>query len=97
MAILLRAPETYASLMEGALKRAGIPAYFARGSRRPDPSGRALLALLECAGEGLSARRFAEYLSFARFQASRKMGPLPWCDLRHSRSEWLRALAEGVA
>jgi ATP-dependent helicase/nuclease subunit B len=56
MAVLLRAPETYASLMEAALRRAGIAAYFARGSRRPDPSGRALLALLACAAEGLSAR-----------------------------------------
>jgi RecB family exonuclease len=66
MAVLLRAPETYAALMEAALGRAGIPAYFARGSRRPDPSGRALLALLACAAEGLSAHRFAEYLSFAQ-------------------------------
>jgi ATP-dependent helicase/nuclease subunit B len=61
MAILLRAPEVYASLMEAALRRAGIPAYFVRGSRRPDSSGRALLALLACAAEGLSAHRFAEY------------------------------------
>jgi ATP-dependent helicase/nuclease subunit B len=66
MAVLLRSPETYAALMEAALRRAGIPAYFARGSRRPDPSGRALLALLACAAEGLSAHRFAEYLSFAQ-------------------------------
>jgi RecB family exonuclease len=66
MAVLLRAPETYASLMEAALRRAGIPAYFARGNHRPDPSGRALLALLACAAEGLPAHRFAEYLSFAQ-------------------------------
>ena len=66
MAILLRAPEDYASLMESALARAEVPAYFARGTRRPDPSGRALLSLLACAAEGLSARRFAEYLSFAQ-------------------------------
>jgi ATP-dependent helicase/nuclease subunit B len=66
MAILLRTPESYASLIEAALRRAAIPAYFMRGSRRPDPSGRALLALLACAAEGLSARRFAEYLSFAQ-------------------------------
>ena len=66
MAVLLRAPETYSSLMEAALRRAGIPAHFARGNRRPDPSGRALLALLACAAEDLSARRFAEYLSFAQ-------------------------------
>ena len=66
MAILLRVPESYGSLMESALARAGIPAYFAHGTRRPDPSGRAVLALLACAAEGLSARRFAEYLSFAQ-------------------------------
>src|SRR6185295_3888808 len=38
-------------------------AFFARGTKRPDPSGRAFLALLACAAEGLSASRFAEYLS----------------------------------
>ena len=63
MAVLLRAPEVYGSLLEAALRRAGIPAWFARGTSRPDPSGRAFLALLDCALENLSARRFAEYLS----------------------------------
>jgi ATP-dependent helicase/nuclease subunit B len=66
IAILLRNPETYSGLMETALRRASIPAFFVRGSHRPDPSGRALLALLSCAAEKLSARRFAEYLSFAQ-------------------------------
>jgi hypothetical protein len=69
IAILLRNPESYSGLIEKALRRAGIPAYFVRGSRRPDPSGRALLALLACAVEGLSARRFEEYLSFAQVPA----------------------------
>ena len=77
MAVLLRAPETYVALMEAALRRAGIPAYFARGSRRPDPSGRALLALLGCAAEGLSAHRFAEYLSFAQVPILAEDGALP--------------------
>ena len=77
MAVLLRAPETYASLMEGAFRRAGIPVYFARGSRRPDPSGRALLALLACAADGLSARRFAEYLSFAQVPSLTEDGAPP--------------------
>src|SRR5205807_665952 len=77
IAILLRAPENYTSLMEAALRRAGIPAYFARGSRRPDPSGRALLALLACAAEGLSARRFAEYLAFAQVPPLAKDGSPP--------------------
>ena len=53
-------------LLEHALARAAVPAWFDRGTRRPDPAGRALLALLHCAEEGLSARRFAEYLSLAQ-------------------------------
>lgn len=43
-----------------------MPAYFARGTLRPEPGGRALLTLLNCAAERLSARRFAEYLSLAQ-------------------------------
>ena len=66
MAVLLRAPSLYRAHLEEALRRAAVPAWFARGSTRPDPAGRALLALLACAAEGLSARRFAEYLSLAR-------------------------------
>src|SRR5690348_10723102 len=66
IAIALRSPQTYAPLLEAALERAGIAAYFARGTRRPDASGRALLALLLCAEEGLSAQRFAEYLSLGQ-------------------------------
>ncbi|HSO38492.1 MAG TPA: PD-(D/E)XK nuclease family protein [Labilithrix sp.] len=62
MAVLLRAPQ-YAAHLEEALRRANVPAYFARGTRKPDAAGRAMLALLACAAEGLSARRFAEYLS----------------------------------
>jgi hypothetical protein len=77
MGVLLRAPECYASLVEAALQRTGIPAYFARGSRRPDPSGRAFLALLACAAEGLSARRFAEYLSFAQVPTLAETGAPP--------------------
>jgi len=81
MAVLLRAPENYASLMEAALRRAGIPVFFARGTRRPDPSGRALLALLACAAEGLSAHRFAEYLSFAQVPALAQDGAPPDLNL----------------
>ena len=66
MAVLLRAPQTYLGLLEHAFARAGIPAWFERGTRRPDPAGRAFLALLACADESLSARRFAEYLSLAQ-------------------------------
>ena len=63
MAVLVRTPEIYGPFLAEALRRAGVPAHFARGTRRPDPAGRALAALLACAAEGLSARRFAEYLS----------------------------------
>jgi hypothetical protein len=66
MAVLLRAPQTYLGVLEHALGRAGIPAWFHRGTRRPDPAGRALLALLACADEELSARRFAEYVSLGQ-------------------------------
>ena len=64
--IVMRAPELYASHLETALRRADVPAYFGRGTRRPDPAGRAMLALLACAVERLSARRFAEYLSLGQ-------------------------------
>lgn len=79
MAVLVRSPERYVGLLEHAFARvgsrhdgtlpepdAGIPAWFERGTRRPHPSGRALLAILACACEKLSARRFAEYLSLAQ-------------------------------
>ncbi|KAF0165658.1 MAG: hypothetical protein FD160_4073, partial [Caulobacteraceae bacterium] len=66
MAVLLRAPQTYLGVLEHALDRAGILAWFHRGTRRPDSAGRALLALLACADEELSARRFAEYVSLGQ-------------------------------
>ncbi len=66
IAVLLHDPVRYAPYLQETLARADIPAYFARGTRRPEPGGRALLALLCCASENLSARRFAEYLSLAQ-------------------------------
>ena len=65
-AILLRHPDAYLPLVEDALRRAGIEGYFTRGVIRPDPSGRAFLALLACAEEDLTASRFAEYLSLGQ-------------------------------
>jgi CRISPR/Cas system-associated exonuclease Cas4 (RecB family) len=67
MAVLLRSPTQYRAHLEEAMRRAAVPVFFAQGTRRPDPAGRALLALLACAVEGLSARRFAEYLSLGEF------------------------------
>ncbi len=66
MAVFLRSPSEYVGLLEHAFDRAGIPAWFDRGTRRPHPSGRAFLAILSCAVERLSALRFAEYLSLAQ-------------------------------
>ena len=66
IAVLLRSPEQYRAPLEEAFGRAGIPAHFARGARVPDPAGRAFYVLLRCAAEGLSARRFAEYLSLGQ-------------------------------
>ena len=66
MAIVLRSTQQYTGLLEHALARAGVPAYFERGTRRPDPAGRAFLAILSCATEKFSAKRFAEYLSLAQ-------------------------------
>ncbi len=66
IAILLRNPERYQPMIEDALRRARIPAYFSRGTARPDPGGRAFLALLACAAEKCSASRFAEYLSLGQ-------------------------------
>jgi ATP-dependent helicase/nuclease subunit B len=66
MAVFLRSPERYAGLLEHSFRRAGIPGWFDRGTRRPHPAGRAFLAVVACAVEQLSARRFAEYLSLGQ-------------------------------
>lgn len=63
VAILLRNVERYQPMLEEAMSRAAIPVYFSMGSARPDPAGRAFLALLSCAADGCSASGFAEYLS----------------------------------
>ncbi len=66
IAVLCDASQRYGPYLEEALNRAGVPAYFAAGTRRPEPGGRALLQLLWCASENLSAKCFAEYLSLAQ-------------------------------
>jgi RecB family exonuclease len=67
-AILLRNPGRYRALIEDAMRRAQIPTFFTRGTLRPDSAGRAFLALLHCADEGLTASRFAEYLSHEQME-----------------------------
>ncbi|HEX6728450.1 MAG TPA: PD-(D/E)XK nuclease family protein [Pyrinomonadaceae bacterium] len=66
MAVLLNCPAEYRSHLEEAFVRADVPAYFVHGTTAPDPAGRALLALLSCAADNLSAKRFAEYLSLGQ-------------------------------
>jgi ATP-dependent helicase/nuclease subunit B len=66
MAVFLRAPQQYVGLLEHACARGDVPAYFDRGTRRPHPAGRAFVALLSCAVDGLSAKRFDEYLSLGQ-------------------------------
>jgi ATP-dependent helicase/nuclease subunit B len=66
MAVFLRTPQQYLGLLEHACARASVPVYFDRGTERPDPAGRAFIALLSCAVEGLSAKRFDEYLSLGQ-------------------------------
>lgn len=73
MAIVLRNAESYQPLVEDALRRGSVPGFFTLGSRRPNSAGRALLALLACASEGVSASRFSEYLSLG--QAPDMNGP----------------------
>lgn len=78
MAILVRSPPHYVGLIEQAMRRARVPAWFSRGARRPHPAGRAFLALLACRDEGLSASRFAEYLSFAQVPPPDAAAGVPW-------------------
>jgi ATP-dependent helicase/nuclease subunit B len=77
IAVLLRSPEGYRAYLEEAFNRAGIPAHFARGAVRPDPAGRAFCALLKSAADGLSARRFAEYLSLGQVPDATSDGAPP--------------------
>ena len=87
MAILLRSPERHQALVTEALRRAGIPFYCAAGARRPDPAGRSLLALLHCTAEGLSASRFAEYLS---------LGQLPEEEAPATPALWERLIVDAA-
>jgi len=77
MAIVLRSTQQYRAHLEEALRRASIPAHFARGTVRPDPAGRGFIALLACAADGLSARRFAEYLSLGEVADAEVEGKPP--------------------
>lgn len=94
MAVLLRAPAEYRDHLQEAFSRADIPAHFARGVPRPDPAGRAFLALLACAVENLSARRFAEYLSLAQVPDAVDGAPPPAAP---SSDQWVEPDPDTVA
>jgi len=87
VAVLLRSPGSYRAPLEDAFRRAGIPAWFSSGLPRPDPAGRALLALLRCAEESLSARRFSEYLSLSQVPRLDEAGGLPEASPRFVRPD----------
>ncbi len=82
IAILIRSPQSYFGLLEHALHRADLPAWFDRGTRRPHPAGRAFLALLACAAEQLSAARFSEYLSLGQVPRLDVDAPDQWAASR---------------
>ncbi len=77
IAIVARSGAEYRAHLVEAMRRAEIPAFFARGVRRPDPAGRAFASLLSCAAEGMSARRFAEYLSLGELPDATDSGEPP--------------------
>jgi len=59
------------------MRRSDIPVFFSNGTSRPDRAGRAFLAILACADENLSAKRFAEYLSLGQVPALDDLGAPP--------------------
>jgi ATP-dependent helicase/nuclease subunit B len=94
MAIVIRSTQQYVGLLEHALARAGVPAYFDRGTRRPDPTGRAFLAILSCATDNFSAKRFAEYLSLAQVPSLDGSGKAPASTWVASRDDVFGILSE---
>ena len=81
---MLRDPDAYLGLVEEALRRGRVPAWYTRGTVRPDATGRAFLALLACAADDLSASRFAEYLSLGQSPhakvAEGRTVEVPWVE-----------------
>jgi ATP-dependent helicase/DNAse subunit B len=92
MTVLLRNPDLYQPLLEDAFRRAAIPAFFTRGTRRPNPGGRAFLTLIACASEKLSASRFSEYLSLA--QIPEQPEPPAWVPPQGELFAGMPAIAE---
>ena len=102
VAVLVRNPNVYQSQLEDAFKSAGIPGYFSQGATRPDPAGRALLSLLSCASEGVSASRFAEYLSLGQVPPVDESGEppkaqVPWVEPSNELQMVFKSLVEPEA
>ena len=93
IAVLLRSPDEYRTHLEEAFDRAGVPVHFARGVVRPDPSGRAFLALLKCRAEEYSASQFAEYLSLGQVPDATTEGAPP--DVPAAGNRWAPGEEEG--
>jgi ATP-dependent helicase/nuclease subunit A len=91
----LHSPEGYRAHLKEVFARAGIPVHFAPGAVRPDPAGRAFVALLECAAEGLSARKFAEYLSLGQVPDAEPSGAAP--EARSRGDLWVTPDAELIS
>jgi CRISPR/Cas system-associated exonuclease Cas4 (RecB family) len=92
IAVFLRTPQQYLGVLENACARGQVPAFFDRGTHRPDPAGRAFIALLSCAVDGLSAKRFDEYLSLGQVP---QVGEAPATDLVVPDDEALATWAGG--
>ncbi len=96
MAVLVRDPNAYLALLEEALSHARIPAFFTRGTVRPHPSGRAFLALLACRAEGLTATRFAEYLSLGQVPVVDDAGAPPVVEVPWVKPEGAQLVFKSV-
>ncbi len=95
-AVLLRQPERYAPLLTEAFRRASIPVWLAQGSRQPNLTGRALLTLLHCAQEGISATRMGEYLSLRQVPEFNPANWERWISNAHvigGYDRWARRLS----
>ena len=96
MAVFLRSPSNYLGLLEHACHRGGIPAYFDRGVRRPDPAGRAFVALLSsmaCAIPGIMATRT---LPSAKDRVATMMGARMWTQQYAWNAHYGKAIKAGI-
>ena len=106
MAVCLRTPQQYLGLLEHAFGRAGVPAYFDRGARRPDPAGRAFAALVNnptmpiqfvFAGKSHPADDIGKHhlqRVFTRALDPMFAGRVAFADLRGTQTAWTGDRAE---